>query len=79
MCDQRLGCLASNSDLNSTTKCDPNHISGFLNLLMPKARAFVQQIKAGWLNKISCLAPASGVTKLIIVKGIILVTLCCAT
>ncbi len=31
------------------------------------------------LNKISCLAPALGVTKVTIVKDTILVTLCCDT
>ncbi len=31
------------------------------------------------LNKISCLAPALGVTKIKLVIDIILVTLCCAT
>ncbi len=35
--------------------------------------------EAGLLNKSSCLAPTLGVTKFIIVKGMILVTLCCAT
>jgi len=34
---------------------------------------------AGLLNKSSCLAPALGVTKLIIVLDMILVTLCCAS
>jgi hypothetical protein len=37
------------------------------------------QPKAGSLNKSSCLAPALGVTKFIIVTDMILVTLCCAT
>jgi hypothetical protein len=35
--------------------------------------------EAGSLNKSSCLAPTLGVTKFIIVTGMILVTLCCAT
>jgi hypothetical protein len=30
------------------------------------------------LNRSSCLAPASGVTKFEIARGVILVTLCCA-
>jgi hypothetical protein len=39
----------------------------------------VQGPEAGSLNKSSCLAPALGVTKFIIVKDLILVTLCGAT
>jgi hypothetical protein len=35
--------------------------------------------KAGLLNKSLCLVPTLGVTEFIIVKHIILVTLCCAT
>jgi hypothetical protein len=38
-----------------------------------------QDPEAGLLNKSSCLAPALGVTKFIIVGDMILVTLCCAT
>jgi hypothetical protein len=38
-----------------------------------------QYPEAGLLNKSSCLAPALGVTKFIIVGDMILVTLCCAT
>jgi hypothetical protein len=37
------------------------------------------QTEAGLLNKSSCLAPALGVTKFIIVKYIILIILCRAT
>ncbi len=37
------------------------------------------EAKAGLLNKSSCLAPALGVTKFIIVTDMVLVTLCCAT
>ncbi len=45
---------------------------------------FVQQTglmgpETGSLNRSSCLAPALGVTKLIIVTDMILVTLCCET
>jgi len=35
--------------------------------------------EAGLLNESSSFAPALGVTKLIIVKYVILITLCCAT
>ncbi len=35
--------------------------------------------EAGLLKKSSCLAPTFGVTKVVIVKGTILVKLCCAT
>ncbi len=38
-----------------------------------------QAPEAGLLNQSSCLAPALGVTKVIIVRDMILVTLCCAT
>ncbi len=38
-----------------------------------------KESEAGLLNKSSCLAPALGVTKFIIVINMILVTLCCAT
>jgi len=34
--------------------------------------------EAGLLNKNSFLAPTLGIIKLVVVKGIILVTLCCA-
>ncbi len=39
----------------------------------------VNQTEAGLLNQSSCLARALGITKFIIVKDMILVTLCCAT
>jgi hypothetical protein len=38
-----------------------------------------QLVKASLLNKGSCLTPALGMTKFIIVENIIWVTLCCAT
>jgi hypothetical protein len=54
-----------------------------MNVVTPKAAAkhelFVQQTEAGSLNKSSLLTPALGVTKFIIVTGMILVTLCCVT
>jgi hypothetical protein len=46
------------------------HLIFFLCRLLPEA---------GSLNKCSCLAPASGVTKLKTTRDMILVTLCCAT
>jgi hypothetical protein len=42
-------------------------------------KKFPLRPEAGSLNKSSCLAPALGVTKLIIVNGMILVKTCCAT
>ena len=38
-----------------------------------------ESTEAGLLNKSLCLAPTLGVNKFIIVKDMILVTLCCAT
>jgi hypothetical protein len=44
-----------------------------------KLKTFFKPPEAGSLNKSSCLAPALGVAKCIIVIDMILVTLCCAT
>jgi hypothetical protein len=41
--------------------------------------SYVRASEAGLFNKSSCLAPALGVTKLIIVKYMLLITLFCAT
>jgi hypothetical protein len=46
--------------------------TAFVNLVTTYA-------EAGLLNKSSCLAPALGVTKIMIVADFILVTLCSAT
>ncbi len=54
-----------------------------MDLIKPKAGAkqelFFNAPEVGLLHKSSCLAPTLGVTKFIIVKDTILVTLCCAT
>ena len=46
----------------------------YIFMLLIKRKA-----EAGLLNKSSCLAPALGVTKFILVGDMILVTLCCST
>ncbi len=52
-------CWTSKSDMRNTTKCDPNHISDIGNFGHTCS---------------SCLAPTLGVTKIMIVKDLILVT-----
>jgi hypothetical protein len=44
-----------------------------------KFESVFENAEAGLLNKSSCLARTLGVAKLIIVRDMILVTLCCAT
>jgi hypothetical protein len=46
---------------------------------IPNGKARLEKPDTSSLNKSSCSAPALGVTKLIIVTDVILVTLCCAT
>ncbi len=50
-----------------------------LNVVMPSVVALTQMPEVGLLDKSSCLVPALGVTKFIIARVMILVTLCCAT
>jgi hypothetical protein len=58
-------------------------VKSFLSLSLPKIFVVIVvkrlPSEAGLLNKSSCLAPTLGVTKFIIVKGMRLATLCCAT
>jgi len=50
-----------------------------LELLINKLASGYGYTEAGLLNNSSSLAPTLGVTKFIIVKGMILVLQCCAT
>ncbi len=51
----------------------PGNLDGY------KGSCLALALEAGLLNKSSCLARALGVTKFIIIKDMILGTLCCAT
>ncbi len=78
---QRWACWTYKSDLGSTTKCDQNHISHICKLVTLKALTKHEHLfnepalEASSLNKISCLAPALGVSKYTIDIDVILITL----
>ncbi len=70
--------------LSSSFRCDQTHnwhilLWSHFVVLLKFFNKLTLEAEAGSLNKSSCLAPALGVAKFIIVTIIIFVSLCCAT